>query len=138
MFTTIISPRFGDIDALGHVNNVVPCCWFELARNHIIKLFNPAMEIKREAFPLILAHSDYDFTGQLYLSHDVEVRTWVSKIGAKSFTVYHEAWQQDRLCVKGNAVVVHYDFNTESPVPIPEDKKQLLSEHLYKPGPGGK
>ena len=138
MFTTIITPRFGDIDALGHVNNMVPCCWFELARNHIIKLFNPAMEIKREAFPLILAHSDYDFMGQLYFSHDVEVRTWVTKIGIKSFTVYHEAWQQDRLCVKGNAVVVHYDFNTESSVPIPEDKKLLLSEHLYKPGPGGK
>jgi acyl-CoA thioester hydrolase len=132
MFSTIISPRFGDIDALGHVNNMVPCGWFELARNHIIKLFNPAMEIKREAFPLILVHSDYDFMNQLYFGCDVEVRTWVTKIGTKSFTVYHEAWQQDRLCVKGSAVIVHYDFALEKSVPIPEDKKQLLAEHLYK------
>jgi len=133
MFITIITPRFGDIDALGHVNNMVPSGWFELARNNIIRIFNPAMEIKREAFPLILAHSDYDFMGQLYFNHDVEVRTWITKIGTKSFTVYHEAWQQDRLCVKGNAVVVHYDFSAESSVPIPEDKRQLLAEHLYKP-----
>jgi len=132
MYTTIITPRFGDIDALGHINNTVPAGWFELARNTIIKMFNPAMEIKREAFPLILAHSDYDFTGQLYFSYDVEVRTWISEIGTKSFTAYHEAWQQDRLCVKGSAVIVYYDFNTESSVPIPEDKKQLLAEHLKK------
>ena len=136
MYTTIVTPRFGDLDALWHINNMVPAGWFELARNKIIKMFNPAMEIKREAFPLILAHTDYDFVGQLYYNYDVEIRTWVSKIGNKSFTVYHEAWQQDRLCVKGSAVVVHYDFNTESSVPIPEDKKKLLAEHLYKAGTG--
>jgi Predicted thioesterase len=132
MYTTVITPRFGDIDALGHVNNMVPAGWFELARNNIIKMFNPAMEIKREAFPLILAHSEYDFMGQLYFNYDVEVRTWISHIGTKSFTVIHEAWQQDRLCVKGKAVVVHYDFSSEKSVPIPEDKRQLLTEHLCK------
>jgi len=133
MYTTIITPRFGDIDLLGHINNTVPAGWFELARNTIIKMFYPATEIKREDFPLVLVHSDYDFIGQLYFNNDVEIRTWVTKIGTKSFTVYHEARQQDRLCVKGNAVIVYYDFVAESSVPIPEDKKQLLSEHLYKP-----
>jgi acyl-CoA thioester hydrolase len=133
MYTTIITPRFGDIDALGHINNVVPAGWFELARNTIIRMFYPAAEIKREDFPLVLVHSDYDFMGQLYFNYDVEIRTWVTKIGTKSFTLCHEAWQQDRLCVKGSAVVVYYDFTVEQSVPIPEDKKQLLSEHLYKP-----
>jgi len=130
MWTTIITPRFGDIDALGHVNNIVSAGWFELARNNVIKMFNPAMEIKRETFPLVLVHSDYDFMGQLYFNCDVEVRSWITKIGTKSFTVYHEARQQDRVCVKGNAVVVHYDFGAEKSVPIPEDKKQMLAEHL--------
>jgi len=90
------------------------------------------MEIKREVFPLVLVHTDYDFVDQCYYKDDVEIRTWISKIGTKSFTVYHEAWQQDRLCVKGSAVVVHYDFNTESSVPIPEDKRKLLAEHLIE------
>jgi len=133
MYTTIVTPRFGDIDALGHINNTVPAGWFELARNTIIKMFYPATEIKREDFPLVLVHSDYDFMGQLYFNHDVEIRTWVTKIGTKSFTLCHEARQQDRICVKGNAVVVYYDFKAEKSVPIPEDKKQLLAEHLYKP-----
>jgi len=133
MYTTIVTPRFGDIDALGHINNTVPAGWFELARNTIIKMFYPATEIKREDFPLVMVHSEYDFTGQLYFNCDVEIKTWITKIGTKSFTVYHEARQQDRLCVKGNVVVVYYDFKEEKSVPIPEDKKQLLAEHLYKP-----
>jgi len=118
---------------LGHVNNVVPAGWFELARNEIIKMFYPATEIKREDFPLIMVHSEYDFMGQLYFNCDVEIQTWITKIGTTSFTVHHEARQQGRLCVKGNVVVVNYDFTTEKSVPIPEDKKQLLSEHLYNP-----
>jgi acyl-CoA thioester hydrolase len=60
----------------------------------------------------------------------VEIKTWITRIGTKSFTAYHEAWQQGRLCVKGNAVLVHYDFNLEKTTPIPEDKKKLLAEHF--------
>jgi acyl-CoA thioester hydrolase len=59
----------------------------------------------------------------------------VSRIGNKSFTIYHEAWQQGRLCVKGCAVVVHYDFNTEKSTPLPEDKKKLLMEHFLSKDP---
>jgi len=62
----------------------------------------------------------------------VEIRTWISRIGTKSFTVYHEAWQQDRLCVKGSVVIVHYNFNIEQTTPIPEDKKKLLAEHFLE------
>ncbi|MDR0475984.1 MAG: acyl-CoA thioesterase, partial [Treponema sp.] len=122
--------RFGDMDILGHINNTVPAVWFELARNPLYEIFDPQMELKRETFPLIMAHTDYDYTGQLYFHYEVEIKTWVSRIGGKSFTMYHEAWQQGRLCVKGNAVIVHYDFNTETTTPIPEDKKKLLAKHL--------
>jgi acyl-CoA thioester hydrolase len=67
---------------------------------------------------------------QLYFHSDVEIRTWISRIGVKSFTSYHEAWQTGRLCVTGNAVMVHYDFNTELSTPIPEEMKKTLSKHL--------
>jgi len=130
MYTISVSPRFGDMDSLGHVNNTVPAGWFEIARNPIIEIFDPSKELKRETFPLILVHSDYDFVDQLYFKYDVEIKTYISRIGTKSFTVYHEAWQQGRLCVKGNTVLVYYNFNTEKSEPIPEDKKKLLETHL--------
>ena len=132
MFTATVTPRFGDMDVLGHINNTVPVTWFELARNPLYKIFDPSLELKRETFCLILAHTDYDYVAQLYFQYDVEIRTWITRIGSKSFTAYHEAWQQGRLCVKGSAVVVHYDFNTEKSTPIPEDKKKLLAEHLLQ------
>ena len=130
MYTITVTPRFGDVDSLGHINNTVPAAWFELARNPIIDIFDPSKELKRETFPLILVHADYDFVSQVYYKYEVEIKTFITRIGTKSFTVYHEAWQQGKLCVKGNTVLVNYDFNTEKSVPIPEDKRKLLARHL--------
>jgi len=130
MFTVTVTPRFGDMDALGHINNTVPVVWFELARNPLMKMFDPELKLRRDTFPLIMVHTDYDYVDQLYYQYDVEIRTWISRIGTKSFTAYHEAWQQGRLCVKGNAVIVHYDFIAEQSTPIPEERKKELAEHL--------
>ena len=130
MYSLIVNPRFGDMDILGHVNNIVPSHWFELARTPVMQIFDPELTMSKKTFPLIMAHTEYDFIGQMYFKYDVTIKTWISRIGNKSFTVYHEAWQQERLCVKGNAVIVHYDFNIEKTMPIPEDKRKLLSEHL--------
>ena len=130
MFTITVTPRFGDLDALGHINNTVPVLWFEVARNPIIKLFDPSLELTRKTFPLVMAHSEYDYVNQLHFRCDVEIRTWITRIGTKSFTVYHEAWQEGRLCVKGSVAVVHYDFSTEQSTPVPEERKKQLSEHF--------
>jgi len=73
---------------------------------------------------------DFDFIDQLFLKDEVEIKTWISKIGTKSFTISHEAWQQGRLCVTGTAVIVHFDFNTQKTTPIPDDKRKILEEHL--------
>ena len=135
MFTAVIQPRFGDADCLGHINNTALALWFETARNPLFKIFCPDLRIEKETFPLIMAHSDYDFVDELFFQYEVEIRTWISRIGTKSFTVYHEAWQKTPhrpavLCVKGKAVIVHYDFNKKQSTPLPEDKKRSLEEHL--------
>jgi acyl-CoA thioester hydrolase len=130
MFSVTVTPRFGDTDLLGHINNTVLPVWFELGRNPLFTIFDPELRLEKETFPLIMAHTDFDFVDQLDFRYTVEIRTWISRIGTKSFTVYHEAWQREKLCVKGNAVIVHYDFNTEKTTPIPEDKKEMLAEHL--------
>jgi len=130
MFSTTIQPRFGDIDCLGHVNNATLALWFETARNPLFRIFVPDLNFKMASLPLIMAHTDYDFVDELFFQHEVEIRTWISHIGNKSFTVYHQAWQKGRLCVKGSAVVVHYDFATKQSTPLPADKKVRLKEHL--------
>jgi acyl-CoA thioester hydrolase len=136
MFKITVTPRFGDVDILGHVNQAVPVAWFELARNPLFRIFDPQLRIERGTFPLIMAHTDYDYIDQIYFQDEVEIRTWIVRIGTKSFTARHEARQRDRLCVKGSAVIVHYDFNIEKSTPIPEDKKKLLAEHLLPDSAG--
>ncbi|QQO09476.1 acyl-CoA thioesterase [Breznakiella homolactica] len=131
MYATTVTPRFGDVDGLGHINNTVLGNWFELARNPIFRIFRPDLNLSHETWPLIMARTEYDFTDQLFFQYDVEIRTWIYRIGTKSFTTYHEAWQEGRLCVKGKAVVVHFDFLKNKTTPIPEDKRKLLEEHLF-------
>jgi len=132
MYSLKISPRFGDIDGLGHVNNTVPSIWFEMGRTEILRMFDPDLTLDKNVFPLIMAHIDFDFVGQMFFKGEVEIKTWISKIGTKSFTVSHEAWQNNRLCVKGTAVIVYFDFIKQQTTPIPEDKRKLLEEHLNK------
>ena len=77
-----------------------------------------------------MAHTDYDFLEELFFRYDIEINTGISRIGTKSFTIHHEAWQNSKLCVKGNAVIVYYDFIAKKSVPIPEHIKKILSGHL--------
>jgi len=130
MFNLTLNPRFGDIDMLGHMNNVVPAGWFELARTPIMKIFDPELKLTPETFQIIMAHTEYDFIDQVIFQHEVNIKTWVSKIGNKSFTVSHEAWQQGRLCVTGKAIIVHFNFASKETTPIPDDKRKILQEHM--------
>ena len=130
MFTKTVTPRFGDVDGLGHINNTVLANWFELGRNPVMRIFVPDLNLSYKTWTLIVAHTNYDFMCELFFQNDVEIRTYVKHIGNKSFTTYHEAWQEGRLCVKGNATLVHYDFNKKISTEIPKEIKEKLKEHL--------
>ena len=134
MYLERITPRFGDIDGLRHVNNTVIPGWFEQARNPIYRIFNP--EFVFESWNLILARYEIDFVRPLVISGDVTVRTWISRIGTSSFQVSQEAVQAGALCTRGTTVLVHYDFGAARPVPIPEAIRLLLREHEAGSEPG--
>lgn len=128
MFTKSLTPRFGDVDGLRHINNTMLPVWFELGRDPLFRYFNPDMSLER--WNLIMAHIDVDFVAPMALGADIEIRTAVSQIGRTSFTVHQEAWQSGVLGAEGNAVVVHYDFRARKPVPIPDAARAHLKEHL--------
>lgn len=130
MFKISITPRFGDIDGLRHVNNNVLGIWFEKGRNDIFRFFTPDLSLSYDDWKLIMVRTEYDFVGQIYYNADVEIRTYVLKIGNSSFTIGHEAWQCGELKVKGQAVLVHFNFNEQKSVRIPDDIREKLSQHL--------
>ncbi len=130
MFSTIVSPRFGDIDGLGHVNNTVLPVWFETGRNSVFRLFSPDLDLSPDVWHLILVRTEFDFLHQMYFRSDVEIRTYIAKIGNTSFTVGHEAWQEGELKVKGQAVLVYYDFKLQKAIPLPDSIRNILKAHM--------
>jgi acyl-CoA thioester hydrolase len=130
MYKTVVTPRFGDIDGLRHVNNTVLAVWFEQARNPIFRMFTPDLDLKYENWKLIMVRTEFDFLSEMYYGEDVEIRTFIEKIGNSSFTMSHEAWQNGKRAVKGKAVVVHFDFIGKKSIPIPDSIKEQLTEHM--------
>jgi acyl-CoA thioester hydrolase len=134
MFKEIIVPRLCETDALRHINNTTLAIWFEHGRVPIFKLFIPKDINDFDSWNIILARSEYDFLAQIYFEGEVEIKTWVKKVGNSSFTVEQEAWQNDHICVKGLAVGVHFDFVEQKSKPIPDDIREKLLKHRKKQG----
>jgi len=130
MFKDYITPRFGNTDGLKHINNNVVGDWFEVGRNAIFRYFSPDFDLSYEKWKLIMVRTEFDFVSQMYFGEDVEIRTYVLKIGNSSFTTGHEAWQDDELKAKGKAVLVHYDFIEKQSMSIPDDIRENLIKHL--------
>ncbi|MCC4771394.1 acyl-CoA thioesterase [Methanosarcina sp. DH2] len=131
MFSINVSPRFGDIDGLGHINNTVLPVWFETGRNSIFRLFSPDLDLSPDVWHLILVRTEFDFLRQMYFRSDVEIRTFITKIGNSSFTVGHEAWQEGELKVRGQAVLVYYDFKLQKALPLPDSIREILKRHIF-------
>jgi acyl-CoA thioester hydrolase len=128
MFTTTITPRFGELDGLRHINNTALPQWFELAREPLFDIFCPQRNL--DEWNLIMVHTDYDYVAQVYYPGDVEIKTYIRKIGNSSFTTYHEAWQNGKLCSKGSAVMIHFNFEKQKAEPLPDNIRKQLEEHM--------
>ena len=130
MIKPTVTPKFGDLDGLRLINNNTLGDWFETGRNELFRIFTPDLKVDYELWKLILVHNDYDYLKQIFLGHDVEIRTHLLKIGNSSFTLGQEAWQDGKLKVKGTCVLVHFDFMEQKSVPIPDDIRLQLEKHL--------
>ena len=66
----------------------------------------------------------------MYYGKDVEIKSYILKIGNTSFTIGHEAWQDNELKARGKAVLVNYDFEASKSKPIPDTIRKNLEKHL--------
>ena len=130
MFSIRVTPRFGDTDGLRHINNIALVEWFEVSRNPIFRIFTPDLDLSYDKWKLILVRTEFDYIGQMYYGEDVEIKSYITKIGNTSFTIGHEAWQDEELKARGKAIIVHYDFIEEKSKPIPDSIRKTLEKHL--------
>lgn len=125
--TSRVIVRWGDMDAMGHVNNSRYFTYFEQARvDWLTALDRESMH--RQVGP-ILAHASCDFKRPVTYPETLEIRLFLEAPGQKSFKVYHEAWTEEgELAASGTAVIVWFDFENGRSVALPEQVRALY-EH---------
>ena len=124
MIFTKIVPRVSETDGVGHINNVFVPIWFEAGRREIFRIFSPKLDFIN--WKLALVKVTVEYVDQLYLAEDVDVRTGIEKIGTSSFTIKEEIHQTNRVCAKGQAIYVNYNFRDKKSEPISNEIRNRL------------
>jgi acyl-CoA thioester hydrolase len=125
-----VHARFGETDALGHINNTSYFIYLEEARIRFFESLGFTMQLNDWKF--ILASTKCDFVSQGYFDQILTVKTYVSKIGSKSFQLEHDivCSQTNELIAKGNAIIVYYDFENQKSEEMPDLLKEGLKSYV--------
>jgi len=124
MFKKIITPRISETNITRHIGHTVIPVWLEEGYEEIIRLFSHDL-----AEPsLITVNMNMDFLNEIFFGKDVEILTSVKKVGISSFVLHQEVYQDRKLCVKASTTLVHFDYSTHKPGPIPKAVRDILKE----------
>ncbi|EFE69444.1 MULTISPECIES: acyl-CoA thioesterase [Streptomyces] len=118
--------RWADMDAYGHVNNVVFLRYLEEAR--IDFLFRPDKDFQQGS---VVARHEIDYKRQLVHRHaPVDIELWVTEIRAASFTLTYEVKDGDQVYVRASTVIVPFDFEAQRPRRITAEEREFLQEYM--------
>ncbi len=124
--TTLIPVRWGDMDALGHVNNTVYFRYAEQARiEWLLSLGYPDIVAVEEG-PVII-NASCTFLKPITYPATVEVRTLIGKPGRSSLPTYYEmrVVGEDEVYAEGAAKVVWWNPKTGKSLTLPDNLRVL-------------
>jgi len=127
VFSLEIPIRWGDMDAMGHVNNTVYFRYMEQTR---ISWFDSMLlrEEPREEGPIIV-NAHCTFVRQLEYPGTVLCRHYVGRLGNSSFETYDEMTRTDdpdRVYAHGGAKVVWVNYRMQKSRPLPDRVRQAV------------
>ena len=117
--------RWGDMDAMGHVNNTVYFRFMEQARISWFDALVPQAEAWKST-GIVIANASCNFKRPLNYPGTVEVKVYVGAPGGSSVATYYELVMNGELYADGAAMVVFIDMEKQKPVRIPENIRTLL------------
>jgi acyl-CoA thioester hydrolase len=123
--------RFGDLDAMRHLNNVVFLRYFETARIAFLRELIPAHDPshpERNPTGIIFAECHIRYRSPVYFDEDVAVRCSIGEVRRSAFQVRFEMSVGDRLAAEGHGWLVGYDFNEERAAPLSADLRATLED----------
>ena len=119
-----VQTRFGDLDSLGHMNNVAIAQLYEEARVRF-----GATLVRRSDNALhrmLLVAFNINYLAETHYPEPVEVGTGVARIGRSSYVLAHALYQAGRCVGLADATMVHAPVT--GVVPLPDATVSVLNE----------
>jgi acyl-CoA thioester hydrolase len=116
---------FRDLDAFGHVNNAVFFTYFEWARTKMwLELTRSS---KATDIGFIVVRAECDFRHQIALE-PIEIGVRIGEMRTSSLDTTYEIRKVNggQLAATGRVVVVLFDWNTQSKVPIGDELRRAV------------
>jgi acyl-CoA thioester hydrolase len=121
-----IPVRWGDMDAMGHVNNTVYFRYMEQARIGWFESLLPRGEAWR-TIGIVIVNASCHFKKPINYPGMVEVKVFAGEPGGSSIDTYYELSLEEELYADGAAKVVFVDAQKQKPLRIPDDIRKLLA-----------
>ena len=124
-----VQRRFSDIDALGHINNVVYLDYLQEARVHAMW---GAKVVEGIGFSHVVVRNEIDYRRPLVLHEEpLIVEIWVSDIGRTSYTFsYRILDETGQVASEAKSVMVAVDMETGAPMRVSDELRAALSTLL--------
>jgi acyl-CoA thioester hydrolase len=123
--------RFGDLDAMRHLNNVVFLRYFETARIAYIRSLMPAHDPahpEQSKWGLIFAECHINYRSPVYFDEEVAVECSIGEVRRSAFQVMFAMRVGERVAAEGYGWLVGFDYQTEKSTPLPDSFRGVLEK----------
>lgn len=119
---------WGEMDAYGHVNNIVYFRYFESARMAYFGKVGFPETMERTGVGPILASTSCRFKRALTHPDTVHVGTLVSQMGEDRFTMEYRIVSEAHRAVaaEGEGLIVSFDYRKNRKVPVPDSVRERI------------
>ncbi len=117
--------RWGDMDAMGHVNNTIYFRYMEQARISWFDRLVPEDAAWRTT-GIVIANASCNYKRAISYPGTVEVRLTVGAPGRTSVPTFYEMAIEEETYADGAATVVFVDMHKQKPVRIPQSIREVL------------
>ncbi|HEX9432054.1 MAG TPA: thioesterase family protein [Burkholderiales bacterium] len=120
-----IPVRWGDMDAMGHVNNTVYFRYMEQARISWFDALVPDNEAWKTT-GIVIANATCNFKRPINYPGTVDVQVFTGPPGGSSVPTFYELNISGELYADGAATVVFIDMQKQKPIRIPQAIREVL------------
>jgi acyl-CoA thioester hydrolase len=118
---------YGDIDAMGHLNNVAYLRYLEFARQKYWLAMRGSSDFWDIDF--VVAHSEIDYLSSVEMGEVLEIDIRVTRLGNSSFDFsYTVRGSDDRDVARAKTTQVSYDWRARAKKPLSENRRRQIEE----------